>query len=410
MTAEIIACGTELLLGHGINTNASYISNSLSRIGLDVFRHVTVGDNKERFSSAIKEALARSNIVIITGGLGPTVDDITMGTLASVIKKDLVFNKSIYKYIKESFKKSAFKVPKDAIKQALIPRGADWMENKVGTAPGLIIKHEKKYLIALPGPPRELIPMFEKDVMPLLGKVQPQKWTIKSKSLRLIGLPEAKVNEKVKDLLELGGHTTLGIYARLGQVELKITSKAHNENIADSNIKRLEGKIRERLKTIIYGVDNETLQEAAGNILAKKKKTLALAESCTGGLISNLITDVPGSSRYFTAGIIAYSDKIKIKRLDMSKELIKKYGAVSKEVAKSMADNIRALADTDIGIGVTGIAGPTGRTKKKPIGLVYIALSSKKKKIVKEFIFSGKREEIKLQAAYQALNLLRLNI
>ncbi|MBL7069274.1 MAG: competence/damage-inducible protein A [Candidatus Omnitrophica bacterium] len=410
MNAEIIACGTELLLGQNINTNATYISNSLSRIGLDVFRHLTVGDNKERFSSAIKEALSRSNIVITTGGLGPTVDDITMGTLASVIKKDLVFNKKIYKYIKDSFKKSAFKVPKDAIKQALIPRGADWIENKVGTAPGLIIKHEKKYLIALPGPPRELNPMFEKDIIPFLKKIQPQKWIIKSRSLRLIGLPEAKVNEKVKDLLELSGHTTLGIYTHLGQVELKITSKAHSEKSADSNIKKLEGRIRKRVKDLIYGANKETLQEAVGNILAKKKKRLAVAESCTGGLISNLMTDVSGSSKYFVTGVVAYSNEIKVNRLNVPKELIKKHGAVSKEVAKSMADNIRALANADIGIGVTGIAGPTGQTKKKPIGLVYIALSTKSKKIVKEFRFQGKREEVKLQAAQQALNLLRLNI
>lgn len=410
MNAEIISCGTELLLGHNIDTNAAYISKVLSHIGIDVYRHVTVGDNKERLASCIKEALSRSDIVIITGGLGPTVDDITMGTLAHVTKRDLVFKKDILKYIKDHFKKRAFKLPKDAIKQALVPRGADWIKNDVGTAPGLVIKHEKKYLVALPGPPRELNPMLEDAVIPYLKKLQTKEWIIKSRSLKLIGLPEAKVNEKVKDLLQLSGHTTLGIYAHVGEVELRITTKAHREKRADANIKRFEGKLRRRFKDFIYGADDETPQGAVGNILTKRKKRLATAESCTGGYLSNLITNVPGSSKYFIMGVIAYSNDIKKNWLNVKEELLKKYGAVSKEVAKSMADNVREIAKADIGLGLTGIAGPTGQTKTKPIGLVYIAISTKSKKIAKEFRFTGSREEIKLQSSQQALNLLRLNI
>lgn len=410
MRAEIISCGTELLLGYNIDTNSAYLSKSLSRIGIDVFYHTTVGDNRERLSKAIQEALSRADIVLSIGGLGPTIDDITMITMAGVVEKDLVFNKAIFKYIKEHFKKQVLNAPKDAIKQALIPRGADWIENKVGTAPGLIIKHENKYLIALPGPPRELIPMAEKRVIPLLKKTQLQKWTIKSKSIRLMGLPEAKVNEKIKDLLLLSGHTTVGIYAHLGVVELRITSKAHTEKKADFNIRKIEKKIAAKFKEHIYGTDNETLEQAVGNILLKKKRTLAIAESCTGGLISNLITNTPGSSKYFIAGIVAYSNDIKINQLNIPKDILKKHGAVSKEAAISMARNIREITGTDIGLSVTGIAGPTGQSKKKPVGLVYIALENKKKKIVKEYRFLGSRAEIKDQTAKQALNLLRLNI
>lgn len=407
MRAEIIGCGTELLLGHTINTNAAYLSNTLSRIGIDVFRHITVGDNKERLTEAVENCLSRADIVIVTGGLGPTVDDITMGTLAGVANKDLVFNKEIYKHIKEHFKKQFLKAPKDAIKQALIPRDSTWLKNNVGTAPGLIIKHEDKQIVALPGPPRELIPMVEKDLLQYLVKLEPQKWTIISRPIKLIGLPEPVVNEKVKDLLELSGHTTVGIYEHLGEVELRITAKANTKEKADSHIKKIEGKIRRRLKEYIYGAGDETLEGAVGTVLIAKKKTLAIAESCTGGLLSNFITNVPGSSKYYRGSVIAYSDDIKIKRLNVPKDIIKKQGAVSKETASAMAENVRQFAESDIGLGVTGIAGPTGATKTKPIGLVYIALSTKKKKLVKEFHFLGSREEIKFRAARQALWLIR---
>ncbi len=410
MNAEIIATGTEFLLGHNIGTNAAYISKALSHIGIDVYRHITVGDNKERLASAIKEGLKRADIVITTGGLGPTVDDITIGTLAHIINKDLVFNKSIFKDIRNYFKRRNLKLPKDSIKQVLIPRGADWIKNRVGTAPGLIIKHQKRFLIALPGPPRELRPMLEKKVLPYLKRLQGPSWMIKSKSFKLIGLPEAKVNEKVKDLLILSGHITVGIYMHLGQVELRITTKAQSDKKADKNIKQLEQKIRKRFGNLIYGVDSDTLQSVVGGILTKRKKTLAIAESCTGGYISNLITNSPGSSKYFLTSVVAYSNNAKISRLNVPKALIKKYGAVSKEVAAAMAENVRILAGSDIGLGITGIAGPTGQTKKKPIGLVYIAISAKKKRIAKEFHLLGSREEIKLQASQQALNLLRLNL
>ena len=410
MIAEIISCGTELLLGHNVDTNSAYLSNVLSSIGIDVFRHTTIGDNKERLNAAISDALSKSDIVITTGGLGPTIDDITIGTISSVVNRDLVFNKTILKNIKEYFKRHGSGLPKSAIKQALIPRESEWLANSVGTAPGLIIKHEKKYIIALPGPPRELIPMVKEKLMPYLKKLCKESYTIKSRSIKLIGLPEAKVNEEVADLLEMGGNATVGIYTNLGEVVLRITVKAKTGKLADGKITKLEKKIKKAFGPLVYGTDEETLQEVVGRRLLKSKKTLAIAESCTGGQISSLITDTPGSSHYLKAGLVAYSNDIKTGYLKVDKALIKKDGAVNKKVAKSMADNVREFAGADIGLGITGIAGPAGGTKKKPVGLVYIVLSSKKKNIAKEFKFSGTREEIKLQSAQQALNMLRLNL
>lgn len=410
MKAEIIACGTELLLGHNIDTNTAYLSKVLSYLGIEVYHHSIVGDNRERLSLAIADAESRSDIVIITGGLGPTIDDITMGTLANVAKLDLFFNKKVFGHIKEYFNKRLSKLPKGAIKQALIPRGASWFLNKVGTAPGLVVKHEDKKLIALPGPPRELIPMVKRDLIPYLKKLQDQSWTIKSRTLKLIGMPEINVNEKVSDLLELTGDITMGIYTHLGEVELRITVRARTEKSADSAIKKIENKIKKKFGDIIYAADNETLPDVVGRMLVKSKKSIAIAESCTGGYVSHLITNTPGSSNYFILGLTAYSNTIKIEKLKIDKALIKKQGVVSKHVAKSMAENVREMAGSDIGLGITGIAGPSGGSKKKPVGLVFIAISSKKKGLVKEFRFQGSREEIKIQTGKEALNLLRLNL
>ena len=409
MQAEIISVGTEILLGHIVNTNANYLSKKLALLGIDLYYHVTVGDNTSRLVSALEEALSRSDIVFITGGLGPTVDDITLYAVGSATSRALVFDKKIEKYIAGHFKKRGLKkTPKDALRQAYIPRGARWFENKVGTAPCILVEHGKKIVVALPGPPRELIPVFENNVMPYLKKEGLSgKWTIKTKTIKTVGLVEAEVNRVVKDLLSIGPGTTLGIYVHLGEVDLKITSKAKNQKTADREIKKVEKKIRKRLGNYIYGADNETLENLVGKMLLKKKKTLAISESCTGGLIADRITNISGSSKYFKMGVVTYSNKSKVDLLGVPGGRIKKYGAVSKEVALSMAEGIKRISKADISLGVTGIAGPKGKTKKKPIGLVYIALTSGKVHMVKKCRFTGSRKEIKLQASTAALNLLR---
>ena len=377
MTAEIISIGTELLLGHIVNTNTAFLSQKLAESGIDVYHTSVVGDNPGRLVESLKQALGRADIVITTGGLGPTVDDITIETITRFVGKNKI------KHIR----------------------------NKVGTAPGLLINWAKKLIICLPGPPRELNPMFENDILPLIKKKTKNTWLIRSRTIKITGMAESVVNKAVKELLELKPPTTVGIYAKLGQVELKIMTKAKDEKAASVAIERIEKKIRAQLKDFIFGYDDETLEDAVGNLLAKRKLTIAVVESCTGGLLANRITDVSGSSKYFIMGLIAYSNLVKIARLGVDEKVLVKCGAVSREVACQMASGIRFFAGTDIGIGVTGIAGPTGGTKNKPIGLVYIGFDKKgRAPFVREFSFKGSREEIKFQATQAALELVRQNV
>lgn len=415
MKAEIVAIGTELLLGHVVNTNASYLSRKLAGIGIDVYHHTTVGDNPERITAAVRDALGRADIVITTGGLGPTVDDITVATIARLTGRPIVLNKTVLKDLKDYFKLRKVRFPADNVQQAYIPEGVKWIRNRVGTAPGLIMEWHEKLIICLPGPPREIEPMFEKDIIPYLLKsypwpLAPGPSIIKCRTIKITGLPESLVNNKVKDLLKLKPPTTVGIYAKLRHVELRIMSKARSEKAAAAEIKKIEDKIRARLKDYIFGVDDETLEYAAGKALTRARKTVAIAESCTGGLIASRLTDVSGASKYFKGGVITYSNECKEGIVGVPMGLIKKHGAVSKQVALAMAKGVKNYICTDIGIGVTGIAGPTGGTKSKPVGLVYIALVTDRKQILRELRFKGSRQDIKYQASQVALDLIRRNI
>ncbi|MBN1526763.1 MAG: nicotinamide-nucleotide amidohydrolase family protein [Candidatus Omnitrophica bacterium] len=378
MRAEIISIGTELLLGHIVNTNAAYLARKLAETGIDLYHQMTVGDNPLRLYESLRRTLDRSDIVITTGGLGPTVDDITIRTVAKLLNR------------------------------RLIPKGVKWLRNKVGTAPGLIAEHKGKIIICLPGPPRELEPMFANDALPYLRK-KSGGWTLLSRAIKTTGLAESQVNAKVKDLLDIKPPTTVGIYAKLGEVTLKVMSKAKGKKAARRDIARVEKTVVSRLKNNIFGYDDQTLEEAVGKALRKKKRTIAVAESCTGGLVSSRITNVSGSSDYFLMGTVTYANKAKEKILGVPKEALKKRGAVSKEVAAMMAKGVRKLAGAYIGIGITGIAGPTGGTAKKPVGLVYIALVTDKKRIVRECRFRGSRKEIKFQASQVALDMIRRN-
>jgi nicotinamide-nucleotide amidase len=416
MKAEIICIGTELLLGHIINSNASFIAGKLAGLGIDSYFQTTVGDNPGRLSDTLRTALDRSDIVITTGGLGPTVDDITTEIIAKSTSRKVILEQDVLKDIADFFRRMNKKIPKDSLKQVLIPEGAKWLRNPYGTAPGLIVECDEKVIIALPGPPREMQPMVENRVIPYLKKkvkAQGPGAIIKSRSLRLIGLAEAKVNEHVKDLLKLGGNVTVGIYAKQAEVELKIMAKAKDGAAADAGIKKVENVIRRRLKPYIYGADNETLADNVIAALIKREKTIAVAESCTGGLLSNYLTNVSGSSQVFMEGVVAYSNESKVKILGVRAQTLKKYGAVSPQIAREMAAGIRQNADTHIGIGVTGIAGPTGGTRTKPVGLVYIALalsSPRKPALCRQFNFLGSRTEIKYQAALAALDMVRCEL
>lgn len=410
MRAEIISIGTELLLGHIVNTNAAFLSRKLAEIGIDVYHQTTVGDNPERLEEAVKKAALRCDIVIASGGLGPTIDDITIPAIAKLIKRRLILNRAILKDVKSYFLSKKVKFPKESVRQAYIPQGVKWIKNNVGTAPGIITDYLGKKLILLPGPPREIGPMFENDITPYLEKLRGRGWVTLSRSIKTTGLAESQVNGIVKDLLALKPPTTVGIYATLRQVELKIMSKQKNMKAARREISKIERKIRSRLKDRIFGYDDDTLEGAAGKLLAEKRLTIATAESCTGGLLASRITDINGSSDYFLMGAITYSNASKVEVLGIPAELIRWHGAVSEPVALAMAKLVRLKAGADVGVGITGIAGPAGGTNKKPVGLVYIALATSGKTAVNEYLFKGTRKEVKFQATQAALDLIRRNV
>lgn len=410
MNAEIMSIGTELLLGRIIDTDAPHISRKLAEIGIDVYHRHTVGDNPGRLIGLLKTALERSDIVITVGGLGPTIDDVTIETIARFLGKRLVINKTILEDVRAYFRLRRAKCPAGSKRQAYIPEGVKWIRNRVGTAPGLVARYKGKIIVCLPGPPRELEPMFDLDVIPYLAKLHKIKWVLRARTIKTTGLAEAQVNYLVKDLLKRKPPTTVGIYAKLREVDLVIMTKAESRRSADRSIARIESIVRRRLGDNIFGCDDETLEEAVGKVLLKKKKTIAVAESCTGGLVSHRITNVSGSSKYFLMGIVAYSNLIKTFIVGVAPELLTKSGAVSRQVALSMAENARLAGRSDVGVGITGIAGPTGGTKAKPVGLVYIAFADGAKRVVRELRFRGNREEIKFQASQVALDVVRKNV
>lgn len=409
MKAEIISIGTELVLGKTIDTNASYIAKKLMLLGLELLRKTVVKDEPSELISALKSAISRADVIITTGGLGPTEDDITMNSLCSAISGDVVYNKEIEKAIRVYYKNKDLKhIPKIAFRQAYIPKGAKWFGNRVGTAPGILAKYKGRFIICLPGPPRELIPMFEKYVMPYLKKIAPMKRpVIKTKTVKITGLTEIEVYQKTKELFSHGTNVCLGIYPHLGEVHIEITARSRKEKEAYKNMTAMEKEIKQRLRKYIYGFDDETLESVVGMLLSEMGLRISVAESCTGGLISSRITNISGSSKYFCMGVTAYSNKAKKELLGVSEKKLKKYGAVSKEIAFEMAKGIKNLSDTDMALAVTGIAGPTGGTKKKPVGLVYIAVVSDSLTNVKKYLFTGNRTEIKYQISTRALDMVR---
>jgi len=412
ITAHVICIGNEIMLGHINNTNARYASENLSSIGIRTTRQISIPDDPDVIISSIKNSLRSANIVIISGGLGPTVDDVTLDSISKALNRRLIFNNKIANHIRDHFKRRGLKMPKNNLRQALVPEGAKYILNNIGTAPGLIIVRGKgldNILVALPGVPFELYPMFEKAVIPHLKKrFNPDK-IIKSRVIKITGLAESKVNEKIEDILKISGNVQMGIYPHPEEITVKITVTEKSKKKATAIIKKIEKRIKSRLGNYIFGYDDEKLEEVTGKLLLKKKKTLSIAESCTGGLLANRITDIPGSSRFFLMGVTAYSNASKNKVLNISLDKIKKHGAVSKQVARVMAKNVRSLTKSDIGIGISGIAGPGGGPKKKPVGLVYIALSTKNKTICKEYRFLGQRDIIKYKATQAALDMIRLH-
>ncbi len=408
MRAEIISVGTELLLGDIVDTNAPYLSRVLSTLGIDVFYRVTVGDNVTRLSDALNTACERADLIITIGGLGPTQDDLTKETIAEVFGETMVSDPASEKTILEFFERRGLPIAQSNLKQALKPESGIPIPNSMGTAPGLILEKNGKIAIALPGPPCEFIPMLEKSVVPYLSsKAVGAPSIIVSRTLRVCGIGESSAEEQIKDLLS-STNPSVAPYAKSGEVHFRITAKAPNEETALDMISGLEKKVRERLGDYVYGIDAETLEYAVVHALIDRGMTLALAESCTGGLIANRITDIPGSSETFLAGVVSYSNAAKTDLLGVPAELIREHGAVSPEVAQAMAEGVAARTGADIALAVTGIAGPGGGTEEKPVGLVYIGLKTPDGVKSIKNLSGGGRTDVKLRASQVALNLIRM--
>lgn len=411
MRAEIISVGTELLLGQIVDTNAAYLSNLLPEFGITLHYRVTVGDNESRLAEAIKLALSRADIVFTIGGLGPTQDDLTKETVAKVVGDEMVLDKECAKRLYAFFAGRGIEMPESNLKQAMVPRRGKVLANPLGTAPGAAFETEdNKVVVVLPGPPREFVPMVTECVVPYLrerlGEITD---IISSRLLKIAGLGESYVEDKVKSLLG-SLNPTLAPYAKPGEVHLRITAKAGTKAEAEVLIDEMDKRLMDILGDCIYGRDEETLERIVVEKLIGCKKTLATAESCTGGLISNRITDVPGSSEVFLMGVVSYSNEAKMKMLGVPEQLLNNHGAVSEEVARAMAEGVREVSGADFGVSVTGIAGPGGGTPQKPVGLVYIALSKDNGTVVQKHQFGGGRLDIKQRTSQTALDLLRLSV
>lgn len=407
MNAEILCIGTELILGDIVNTNAQYLSKQLAGKGINVFYQSAVGDNPERIIKALSIAITRSNLIIFTGGLGPTADDITVKTVSEALGIPLEKNEKAYKNIVEYFKKQGREMPENNEKQAFLPMGSVPFYNEKGTAPGCAIESGNQCIIFLPGPPNELKAMFEGQVSTYLDKYS--KGVIKSKFVKIYGVGESVIDSKAAELIK-GENPSVAPYAKDGEVELRITAKAKNEDKADEMIDETVEKLKDIFKENIYGYDEDSLQSVVVELLKEKGMTVSTAESCTAGYISKRITDISGSSRVFNMGVVTYSNESKTKEISVPKELIERHGAVSEPVAASMAKGIRIKSGADIGLSITGIAGPTSDGSGKPVGLSYIGLSDKNGEYVIKSEKGSKndREYIRYTSSSEALNLLRL--
>lgn len=405
MKAETIAVGTELLLGQISNTNAQIISKALQEIGVDVFYHTCVGDNEERIKRVFKIALERSDIIIFTGGLGPTMDDLTKETVASFLNLPLVLDEPSLERIKDYFKKRERPMTQNNYKQALVPEGSVPIINKKGTAPGVLLKYGEKIIIMLPGPPFEMEPMLVESVIPYLAKLS--KKTIFSRVLKFYGIGESLLEEKIKDLIVRQSNPTIAPLAKMGEVTLRITAKAQDLETAKKLIGPVEKEIEKRVGEYLYGYDGEQIEDIVARMLISGKISISIAESCTGGLLAHKLTNVPGISEVFDRGVVSYSNKSKQDLLYVKAETLEKYGAVSEQTAGEMAKGIRVISGTDIGVSITGIAGPGGGTPEKPVGLVYIGFADSKTLLVEKHLFTGDRMDIKQRSADAALHMIR---
>lgn len=408
MKAEIISIGSEILRGQITDTNANFIAQKLAELSIDLNYISAVGDNQKMLLSLLKKALSRSDLIITTGGLGPTEDDITYQVIAKTLHLKLIKSPEAEKNLKRILHSIKIKLSPSNLKQAYLPEGAKVIINKYGTAPAMILEKDNKIISSFPGVPYEMKKLIEENLIPYLKEKFPPSVIKKSKTLKITGLGESSVNELIRNYINEQTNFSFGIYANPEDIQIQITTQSPTEKEVDQLLQFSSNQLTKILGNYVYGTDQQSLEEVVGNLLKAKNIKVAVAESCSGGMLGEMITNIPGSSEYFQGGVISYNAKIKEELLKVPQEIIKKYGEVSEQVARLMAEGVRKCCYSDIGISITGIAGPGGATEKKQVGLVYMALANGKKTLIQKHQLFGNRQQIRLRASRRALNLLRM--
>lgn len=422
MKVETISIGNEIIYGRIVDTNVAYISKQLCEEGMQICYHTVVGDFHNKIKEALSIAVGRSDIIVTTGGLGPTKDDITRQVIADLTKNNLVLHKKSLDDITAKFCNKGINMPANNKVQAMIPQGAEVIYNKIGTAPGTCITFKDKKIISLPGVPSEMKLMVKDWVMPHIREFKKglpannetsnptSNAFMLIKDINTYGEPESLLGEKIQHLMGQNKNPVVGTQASIDGIKVRLCANASTREEAVKILNDTANKVKQSLGETVYGEDDKRLQDAVFDLLRKHNLTIATAESCTGGLVANLLTNVPGISEFFLEGIVAYSNEAKIKILNVPEDILIEHGAVSSQVASAMASGVRKHANSDIGIGITGIAGPSGETADKPVGLVYIAVDIKGTVDVKRYLFSGNRINIKKRSALFAINMLRIRL
>lgn len=406
MKAEIISIGTEIMIGSTLNTNSQFLSNKLIELGIESYYHSSVDDDEDRLTEIINIALERADLIITTGGLGPTRDDLTKEVVSKVLNLELETDQDMENNILNMFANMHINMTNNNKKQAMKPKGSEFILNDIGTAPGIFINKDNKKIIMLPGPPREVNLMFNKYVLPLLKEDE----HIIIKSINTIGIGESSLESQILSLNLNEENIMINTYAKEGTIEIKIIGKARNKEEVENGINNIFNILKENLGDYIYGYDGISIEEVVFNLLLSKNMKIGLCESCTGGLIASKLTGIPGSSKVFDRGIVSYSNESKMQVLGVSIDTLNKYGAVSEQTAYEMAKGLMDSTDLDIVASITGIAGPDGGTDKKPVGLTYICIMTRKGHKTIQRNFNGNRKIIQNRASIAVLDEIRKTI
>ena len=408
MKAEIIAVGSELLTPDHLDTNSLYLTEELNKLGIEVVRKTIVGDNRELLAEAFRDALERVRLILASGGLGPTEDDLTRETVAELLDRRLILNESILHYIEGRFRQLGREMPAVNVRQAMVPEGAEVMENPRGSAPGLWLEDQGRSIALLPGPPRELKPMYLEQVLPRLAK-RPSGVRMFHRELRVAGLGESALEQRINSIYTRHADVNTTILAAPGEIQIHLRMWTDNADQAKKTLDEIVQGFELALTDRIYSQDGSSMEEVIARLLTMNHATISAAESCTGGLLAERLTSIAGSSSYFLGGVVCYSNDLKTAWVQVPTELIQTKGAVSSEVAMALADGIRRCAGSTLGVGITGIAGPGGGSEEKPVGTVHIALSHAGGVKERSVRFPGDREAVRWHASQLALDMVRLH-